>query len=317
MDNITKTKGERRRPRDPLAQGLGWASLGLGVPMTTMPGRFVEALGIRSDAKTKALAIGVGLQEYACAAGILTQPRPAGWLWARVAGDAMHFTMLARSLRGRSFSRTRTIAAMAGGAGIGVADTVAAMRITAASERAPEKPDRLRAAITVRKPRDEVYRFWHDFENLPSFMGHLEQVERSGNGRSHWRAKGPVGTVQWDAEVVEDRPGELISWRSVDGSSVQNSGTVRFVDAPGDRGTEVHVDLDYRVPGGAVGTAVAKVLGEEPTQQVKDDLRRFKQVAETGVLMRSEGTPEGQHAGRMLKQRPAQPLPEAVGPGRS
>jgi uncharacterized membrane protein len=148
-------------------------------------------------------------------------------------------------------------------------------------------------------------------------MGHLEQVERSGNGRSRWRAKGPVGTVKWDAEVVEDRPGELISWRSVDGSSVQNSGTVRFVDAPGDRGTEIHVDLDYRVPGGAVGTAVAKVLGEEPTQQVKDDLRRFKQVAETGVLMRSEGTPEGQHAGRMLKQRPAQPLPEAVGAGRS
>src|SRR3954469_25371330 len=102
MQTTTRSTGERRAPSDPLAQGLGWASLGLGVPMTTMPGPFVELLGIRPDAKTRALAIGVGIQECAAAAGILTQRRPIGWLWGRVAGDILHLTMLGRSLYGRS-----------------------------------------------------------------------------------------------------------------------------------------------------------------------------------------------------------------------
>jgi uncharacterized membrane protein len=159
----------------------------------------------------------------------------------------------------------------------------------------------------VRAPA-EAYEAWHDFERLPRFMTHLESVRQTGGGRSHWKAKAPAGrTVEWDAEVVDDRPGELIAWRSLPGADVANAGTVRFSDAPGDRGTEIRLELEYSPPGGARGATVAKLFGEEPDQQARDDLRRFKQVLETGEVLRSEGTPEGQLARRVVGQRPARP----------
>ena len=116
-------------------------------------------------------------------------------------------------------------------------------------------------------------------------------------------------SVEWDAEITEDVPGERISWRSLEGAKVENAGTVRFVPAPGEQGTEVHVELRYDVPGGAVGSLVAKLFGEEPALQIKDDLRRFKQIVETGEIARSDGSPEGQFNKRQLKPRPASPLP--------
>jgi uncharacterized membrane protein len=165
------------------------------------------------------------------------------------------------------------------------------------------------AAITVNRPREAVYAFWRAFDNLPRFMYHLESVEVRGEGRSHWTAKAPLGrTVEWDAEMTADTPGQEIAWRSDEDAGVRNAGRVRFRDAPGGRGTEVIVELTYDAPGGKVGGLVAKLFGEEPTQQVKDDLRRFKQVLETGEVVRSEGTPEGQHASRLVRQRPARPV---------
>lgn len=151
----------------------------------------------------------------------------------------------------------------------------------------------LKAAITVRRAPEEVYAFWRDFQNLPRFMYHLESVEASGDGRTHWKIKAPLGSVQWDAEVTEERLNELISWRSVEGSKFDNSGSVRFTPAPRNQGTEIRLELHYDVPGGALTTALAKVLGEDPIQQVKDDLRRFKQVMKTGEVVRSGGQPGG------------------------
>ncbi len=149
-------------------------------------------------------------------------------------------------------------------------------------------------AITVNWPPAELYQFWHDFQNLPRFMQHLEAVQVNGQHRSHWKAKAPAGTtVEWDAEIVEDRANELISWRSVQGASVDNAGSVRFSPAPGDRGTEIHVELRYDPPGGALGATVAKLFGEEPGQQVRDDLRRFKQVVETGEVVYSDASVKG------------------------
>ena len=172
----------------------------------------------------------------------------------------------------------------------------------------------LSAAVTVKAPPEEVYAFWHDFERLPSFMGHLESVQATGERRSHWKAKAPAGkTVEWDAEMTEDVPGERISWRSLEGADVENSGTVRFNPAPGDRGTEVRLKMTYDQPGGPLGKIASKFFGEEPKQQVEDALRRFKQVMETGEVVRSDGSPEGHAAGRQLKQRPAHPLEEPVG----
>ena len=162
----------------------------------------------------------------------------------------------------------------------------------------------MRKAITVNRPPEEVYRFWHDFRNLPRFMHHLESVQVTGDRRSHWKTKGPAGmSVEWDAETVDDRPNELIAWRSVEGSQVDNAGSVRFVPAPGGRGTEVHVELRYSPPGGAVAAAIAWLFGESADQQVYDDLRAFKQVIETGEVLVSDAT----LGRRGCWQRPAQP----------
>ncbi|HEX6314222.1 MAG TPA: SRPBCC family protein [Gemmatimonadaceae bacterium] len=159
-------------------------------------------------------------------------------------------------------------------------------------------------AITVRRPRSEVYAFWRDFENLPRFMYHLAYVENLGSGRSHWVARAPAGrSVEWDAEIIADRPDEEISWRTMGkDDDVRHTGSVYFVPAPGDRGTEVHVRLNYDAPGGKVGAMVARLFGEEPSQQVDDDLRRFKQVMEVGEVVRSEASPEGTGQGIMRQQ---------------
>jgi uncharacterized membrane protein len=137
------------------------------------------------------------------------------------------------------------------------------------------------------------------------------------DGRSHWKVTAPAGrTIEWDAEIVDDRPGEHIGWRSLPGATVPNAGGVTFAPAPGNRGTEVRVQLRYEPPGGAVGATFAKLMGEEPHLQAKDDLRRFKQVLETGIVIRSEGSPEGPLTRRMINQRPAQPLAEDSAAGR-
>jgi uncharacterized membrane protein len=175
-------------------------------------------------------------------------------------------------------------------------------------------PIRVRKAITARGVQDEVYELWRDFANLPRFMWQLESVEVTGERTSRWRANGPGGlSVEWEAEIVEDRPGELIAWRSLGEADVPNSGSVRFAPAPGDRGTEVHVELEYAPPGGKAAATVAKLFGEEPATQLADDLRRFKQIVEVGEILRSDGAPGGPAFGQHLK-RPAQPLPAEGGP---
>jgi uncharacterized membrane protein len=138
---------------------------------------------------------------------------------------------------------------------------------------------RVERSITVNRPQEEVYRFWRQLENLPRFMDHLESVTVLDEERSHWVAKAPAGTkVEWDASIQDEIENELIDWQSLPGSDVDNAGSVHFT--PAGEGTEVRVVLSYDPPAGNVGAAVAKLLGEEPEQQVEEDLRRFKQVME-------------------------------------
>ena len=150
-------------------------------------------------------------------------------------------------------------------------------------------------AVTITRPIAEVYAFWRDFENLARFMSHLESVRVKGDRRSHWVAKGPAGSrVEWDALLTEEEPERHLAWRSVEGSQIMNEGRVDFRTAPADRGTEVRVRLTYQPPAGALGAAFARLFGEEPSQQVDEDLRRLKRLLETG----SEPTNEGQPSGR-------------------
>jgi uncharacterized membrane protein len=135
-------------------------------------------------------------------------------------------------------------------------------------------------SITVNRPQAEVYRFWRQLENLPRFMEHLESVTVIDENRSHWVAKAPAGTkVEWDASIHNEIENELIAWRSLPGSDIDNAGSVHFTPT-GDT-TEVRVVLSYDPPAGRVGAVVAKLLGEEPGTQVDEDLRRFKQVMES------------------------------------
>lgn len=138
-------------------------------------------------------------------------------------------------------------------------------------------------SLTIDRPRSELYRFWRQLDNLPRFMDHLESVEVLDNRRSRWIARGPAGTsVQWDAEVINEVPNDVIGWASLPGSQVSTAGSVTFRDAPGGRGTEVRVRLQYDPPAGKAGAAVAWLLGEEPSQQIREDLRRLKHILGAG-----------------------------------
>ena len=293
-----------------LVRALGWFSEGLGLPQVTAPGAFARFIGVDASPKNRAIVQAVGVREIGAGIGILARPRPAGWLWARVAGDAMDLALLGAALRSDKNRRERVAAALAAAAGVTALDVYAAARVGTGRGADDGRAAHVGRAVTINRSTEEVYRFWRDFRNLPRFMAHLESVEVTADGRSRWRAKAPVGrTVEWSAEVVDDRPNELIAWRSLDGADVQNAGSVRFAPAPGGRGTEVRVELDYAPPAGAVGAAVAKLFREEPAKQVRDDLFRLKQVLETGEVVRSEGSLDGPS----LRQRPAQPPEDPSG----
>jgi hypothetical protein len=235
----------------PVPRALGLASVALGIPPLLAPGRFDRAIGVEPDDSATRWTRLVGVQELGAAAGILAleAPRPIVSVWSRVAGDVAHLAMLGAAFARKRERADRLAAAMAFVVACGVVDTVAALRLG----QAPAKglPPKVREAVTIRKPRDEVRRFWNEFDF----------------------ATPPLKGSSADADFVA------------------------FDPAPGDRGTEVKVELER-----GLGAAV------------KDELRRFKQITETGVIARSEAVPEGQVVLRRLKQRPAQPLPGVGSP---
>jgi uncharacterized membrane protein len=153
-------------------------------------------------------------------------------------------------------------------------------------------------SITIDRTPEELFRFWRNFENLPRVMSRLESVQVTGDNRSHWVAKAPAGTnVEWDAEVYNEKENELIAWRSLEGADVDNAGSVHFRPSPAGRGTELRIVLKYDPPAGKLGAAVAKLFGEEPEQQIEEDLRRFKSMMETGEVPATEGQSSGRGAG--------------------
>lgn len=139
-------------------------------------------------------------------------------------------------------------------------------------------------SVTINRPRDELFAYWRDFARLPSFMDNLERVDVVSDTRSHWVVKGPAGkTYEWDADITQEREGELIAWASAQGADIPNSGRIEFRDA-GARGTIVTATIAYDPPGGAVGALIAKLFQREPAIQARRDLRRFKQLMETGEV---------------------------------
>ena len=297
-------------PNEKLADFLGWFSLGLGASQILMPRVVSKICGVDDSDSNTALMRALGVREITSGIGILSKERPSNWLWSRVVGDIMDLALLGKVMSNSENHRGRTTFATASVLGVLALDALAAQQIanspnTAINPDVEEEGIHVRKTITVNKPVEEVYNFWHDFENLPRFMRHLESVQVTGPNRSHWRAKAPAGkTVEWDAVTSRDVPNELIAWRSEGNADVYNEGEVQFQAAPGGRGTQIHVDLRYEPPGGVAGRVaakVAKLFRKEPGQEVQDDLRAFKQVMEVGEIVLSDSTIE------KGKPRPAQP----------
>ena len=285
------------RPRA-AARGLGWFSIGLGLAEVAMPRRMARIMGVDDGDAHRNLLLVYGLREIATGLAILTNERATAPVWARVGGDVLDLAFLGRAMRDEDSNRGRVAAATAAVLGVTALDLLTGQRLSrdVGSDREiarprPGKGVTVSEAITVASLPSEVYHFWRDFGNLPRFMEHLEAVDIIDDRHSRWRARAPAGTtVEWGAEIVDDRPNELISWRSVERADVPNRGTVRFRPAPGGRGTEIHVRLQYDPPGRRIGALVAKLFGEEPSQQVKGDLRRLKQVLETGEVVHSDAS---------------------------
>ena len=289
-----------------LARGLGWFSIGLGLAEVLAPRGVAKIAGVRGNT---ALIRLFGLREIASGIAIFMQQskeqKPTAAVWSRVVGDALDLTALGVAMASPRSSKGKVAFATANVLAVTALDVLCAQKLSS-NGSTTTGGIQVKKSIVINSSPEELYQFWHDFENLPRFMNHLESVRVTGERRSHWVAKAPAGkTVEWDAETTADEPNRLIAWRSLEGSDVDNSGSVRFERTPGGRGTLVTVELEYDPPGGVIGAGVAKLFGEEPEQQIYDDLRCFKQVIETGEVVVSEGAfwDNG-----VLTQRPAQPL---------
>ena len=202
----------------------------------------------------------------------------------------------------RGFPLGRLLAAVAGGTLVyrglsGRCPAYAQFGISTAEGDQTSRAVRVEASVTVDRSREEVYSVWRELENLPRFMRHLSNVQQTSEKRSHWEAPlpGGTGTVRWDAEITEEKPGERLAWRSMPDADLRNAGVVQFSDAPGDRGTEVRAIIEYRPPAGELGSTVAQFLNPALRQMIKDDVRRFKHVMETGVTPTIEGQPTGEN----------------------
>jgi uncharacterized membrane protein len=288
-----------------LARFLGWFSIGLGIAEIVAPRQLAQMIGVENKPGVFRL---MGLREIGSGVGILSQDQPASAVWSRVAGDMLDLVLLGSQLDTNNPEREKTLAATMSVLGVTAVDLYTARSLSqqsnggSSSWRSAGRGSaremvqssngiKVKSSVTIGRPIREVYGFWRSFENLPRFMSHLENVKMLDERRSHWTALGPAGMrVEWDAETVEDRPDELISWRSLPGGQVETTGYVRFKQAPGNQGTEIVIEMRYDPPGGVVGASIAKLFGESGQEIVTRDLKAFKNVMETGEVVHSDSS---------------------------
>jgi uncharacterized membrane protein len=299
----TRTQSSNSRRRTPIekggstanrvAQGLGWFSIGLGVTELIAPGLIARIVGSRNH---HFLIRTYGIREITAGIGILSTNRPGGWLWSRVAGDAIDLISIGRAAGSSRNSTGTTISALSV-AGVTAVDVWCARQFCDPASADSKYSGRAEASLIVNKSPEECYAFWRDFEKLPRFMSHLESVTVTGGRTSHWVAMLPGNKrLEWDAELVNDTPNQRLVWQSLPGSDVPQSGSVEFERAHAGRGTIVRVSMDY---GGAfaAGSVFASLIGKDPEQVMRKELHRFKQAIETGEVITTEGQPAGRRSG--------------------
>ena len=287
------TGSSRGNSPDSLRHALGWFSIALGAAELMAPATMARLIGVPCDRKTTSVIRAMGAREMGNGIAILTRPGSAAPMWARVAGDATDIAFLGSAYSAAYVDQRRLLSATAAVLGVTALDVICAQRLSnepAAQWQRSVSGPRASKAVTINKPIEQVFSFWKDLGNVPRFMRYVERVEVLEGGRSRWHAKGPGGIpVHWEAETVAERENELIAWQSLPGAQFRSSGTVRFQRAPGARGTEIHVEMEFRPPAGSLGRTVAWLTGHEPAQQLDEDLRRLKQLLETGEIAVSEG----------------------------
>lgn len=287
-----------------LAQTLGWFSIGLGMAELFAPRTVARIAGLPHDHRW--LLGASGLREITMGLGILSERRPAGWMWSRVGGDALDLALLATALSSAQGNRKRTAAAMLAVAGIAAVDCFASRHLSRmVGWTSDDGAVLIKKTIMIDSSPEALYLFWRDFQNLSRFTEHVESVTIYDRHHSHWTVKGPAGyRVEWNAEITDDEPNRKIAWRTTSQADIHHTGSVEFTPSPGGRGTLVRVVMEYNVPAGVLGASIAKLFGSEPGQQVQSDLRRLKQIIEVGEVLRSDGSLHGKG---ILQQRPAQP----------
>jgi uncharacterized membrane protein len=303
-NTVTRRHDEHGNPkRHPGATAMGWFSIGLGLAEALAPRTFQRFIGIEDPEENVGLVRSAyGGRELVAGAALLTRPEPTYWMWNRVIGDLVDLGSLGRAMRNEKNDRGRLAAAAIAVAACTVVDAMIAMQMT--SEKSPaaghdpgsfalgddqQGTVKLRATVTINRPIEEVYEYFRNLENLPQVISHLDAVRVTSETRSHWKAKAPAGmTVEWDAEIDEERDNEFLSWHSLEREDVDNTGSLRFTRASGDRGTEVHAVMEYHPRGGVVGAKLASLFRGIPQTELQRDLRRVKQLIETGEVVLSD-----------------------------
>jgi uncharacterized membrane protein len=297
--------GERRAGRidaSQLNQALGWFSLGLGLIEIVAPRELGRLIGAGDHPTALRLC---GLREIASGIGLLSRRAPAAAAASRLAGDVVDMALLGAAFTSRDAQPGRLGLAATTVLGVAAVDAYATRQHArgALAEADLEVP--VDVSIAINSTPEKLYAFWRNPENLPRFMSHLETVRTTGERTSHWVAKAPAGSVEWESEIIDDRPNELIAWRTLPGSEITHRGVVSFEAAGNGRGCIVHVGMVYGAPGGTVGAGLAKLFGEEPELQIRRDLRALKQLLETGEVATTRGQPSGRRSllGRTFTRR--------------
>jgi uncharacterized membrane protein len=280
---------------------LGWFGVLSGVAALLAPRTVGSAVGLGS--RNPSIARAIGLRELTSGVGILSRKNPAPWLWFRTAGDVVDLAVLAAGLRPGNPGRGKAAFTLATVAGILALDAFAATHLTRHAKHplvsGVASPTDLyfETSIATSRSPEECYLFWRNFENLPRFMHGLESVQRLDERRFHWVAKGSAEPrSEWDCEITEDRPSAALAWRSSSGAPVPNAGSVIFEPIPHERGTIVRFSIHYSPIGGRLTAGLARLLRQDPQSQVNDDLRRFKQLLETGEIATTHGQPTGRRS---------------------
>ena len=274
-------------------RNLGWLSVALGATAVLAPRPLATLTGLRAP---PALLPFVGLRELASGWGLLTQEQSSPWLWSRVVGDVMDLAVIASALTPSNRQRTRALGTAGVVAAIAAADLAAAIAHSNRGRRAVASGP-FSEGLIVNKTPQECYEFWRDVNNLPRFSAAVESVAQIDDRHVRWMLRGPLSQkTAVTIKTTTDEPARRIAWHSVGRSDLSHAGVVRFDPAPGNRGTLVSALLWYPPLSGTAGWRIASLVGADPRSFLREDLRRFKQLLETGEVATTRGQPSGRRS---------------------